>query len=34
MMELIRRRQQRVDELAYRLAHAERNVLENEATAV
>jgi exodeoxyribonuclease VII large subunit len=28
MMELIRRRQQRVDELAYRLAHAERNVIE------
>ena len=28
MMELIRRRQQRVDELAYRLAHAERDVLE------
>jgi exodeoxyribonuclease VII large subunit len=28
MMELIRRRQQRVDELAYRLAHAERAVLE------
>jgi exodeoxyribonuclease VII large subunit len=28
MMELIRRRQQRVDELAYRLAHVERNVIE------
>jgi exodeoxyribonuclease VII large subunit len=28
MMELIRRRQQRVDELAYRLAHAERDVIE------
>ena len=28
MVELIRRRQQRVDELAYRLAHAERDVLE------
>lgn len=28
MMELIRRRQQRVDELAYRLADAERNVIE------
>jgi exodeoxyribonuclease VII large subunit len=28
MMELIRRRQQRVDDLAFRLAHAERDVLE------
>jgi exodeoxyribonuclease VII large subunit len=28
MMDLIRRRQQKVDDLAYRLAHAERNLLE------
>jgi exodeoxyribonuclease VII large subunit len=30
MMELIRRRQQRLDELSYRLAHAERRVLERQ----
>ena len=34
MMDLIQRRQQRVDDLQYRLAHAERGVLERLPAAV